>query len=48
MPKEINVFALFNTLKRDGAVKLSDCEVEKVGESMDAVATEKEENDGDI
>lgn len=42
MPEEINVFALFNSLKRDGAVRISDCSVNKVGRSMDAAAEKNE------
>lgn len=36
--QEINVFALFNSLNRSGAVRLSDCTTNKVGTGRDAVA----------
>jgi len=43
--KEVNVFALFNTLNTRGEVRLSDCETDKVGTGMDAIAAEEAKED---
>lgn len=43
MPTEVNIFALFNSLNARGAVRLSECTVDKVGTSPDAIAASEPE-----
>lgn len=47
MPTKINVFALFNSLNNSGAVRLSDCAADKIGDSFDAVAVPQTETGRD-